>query len=126
MAYPGLVHTLPRRFEHRPGHIDSDDLSIWADHLRSDQTIEARATADIDDPLTEAEVADAKGVTRASERRNRAFGKPLQPVLVVAKQTGEWTTGVEVVTATRISRHRRVFFLDGLPQVTQVKTGFCR
>src|SRR6266852_7920079 len=74
MAWPGFDSTLPRHFEHRRGHIDSDDLSVWTDHLRGDQAIEASTAADIDDPLTGLEVADAKGVARAGERRYRAFG----------------------------------------------------
>src|SRR6266699_3801390 len=126
MACPGFASTLPRHFEHRPCHIDSDDLSVWRDHLRCDQTIEASTAADIDDPLTGLELADAKGIARASKRRERAFGKTFQPVIMVAKHTGEWTTGMEVIAATRISRHRRVFLLDRLTQATQVKTGFCR
>src|SRR6266702_6341033 len=125
MACPGKAHTLLRHFEHRGGHIDSDDLSGWPDHLRGDQTIDASATADIDDPLTGPELTDAKGVARASERRDRSFGKTFQPVIVVAKHAGEWTTGVEVIASSRISCHRGVFFLDGLTQATQVKTGFC-
>jgi len=112
--------------EHRPCHIDSDDLSVRTDHLRGDQAIEASTAADIDDPLTGLEVADAKGVARAGERRYRAFGNIFQPVIVVAKHTSEWTAGVEVIAATRISCHSGVFFLDGLTQATQVKTGFCR
>src|SRR6266567_8712087 len=125
MACPRFARTLPRPFEHRRGHIDPDDLSIWADHLRRDQAIEAGATADIDDLLTGLEVADAKGIARPSERGDRAFGKTFQPVIVVAKQACEWTTGVEVIASIRVSRHRRVFLLDGLVQATQVKTRFC-
>src|SRR5450755_415229 len=125
MACPGEAHTLPRHFEHRRGHIDSDDLSVWTDHLRGDQTINASATTDIDDPLAGPELADTKGVARTSERRDRALGKTFQPVIVVAKHTGEWTACVEVIAATWISCHSGVFFLDGLTQATQVKTGFC-
>src|SRR5260370_18036371 len=126
MAGPGFESTLPRHCEHRRGHIDSDDLSIWTDHLRCDQTIEASTTADIDDPLTGLELADAKRVARASERRDRAFGKTFQPVIVVAKHAGEWTARVEVIASTRISCHTFVFFLDRLPQSIQVKARFCR
>jgi hypothetical protein len=126
MACPGFVSALPRHFEHRRSHIDPDDLSVWTDHLRGDQAIDASTTADIDDSLTRPELADAKGVARASERRDRVFGKTFQPVIMVAKHVGEWTTGVEVIAATWISRHRRVFFLDRLTQAIQVKTGFCR
>src|SRR2546423_4387415 len=125
MAWPGFDSTLPRRFEHRRGHLDSDDLSVWTDHLRRDQTIEASTATDIDDPLAGLELADAKGVARAGERCDRAFRKTFQPVIVIAKHAGEWTTGVEVIAATRISCHSGVFFLDGLTQATQVKTGFC-
>src|SRR6266849_5412622 len=125
MAWPGKAHTLPRHFEHGRGHIDPDDLSGWPDHLRRDQAIDAGTTPDIDDPLPGLEVAAAKGVARASERRDRAFGKTFQPVIVVAKHAGEWTAGVEVIASTRVSRHRRVFLLDGLTQATQVKTRFC-
>jgi hypothetical protein len=125
MDCPGKARTLPRRFEHGPCHIDSDDLSGWADHLRRDQAIDAGTTANIDNPLTGPEVADVKGVAGASERRDRAFGKTFQPVIVIAKYASEWTAGVEVIAATRISCHRCVFFLDRLTQATQVKTGFC-
>src|SRR5260370_35196273 len=125
MAWPGFASTLRRHFEHRWGHIGSDELAVWTDHLRGDQTIEASTATDIDDPLAGLELADAKRVARASERRYRAFGKTFQPVIVVAKHASEWTARVEVIAATRISRHRRVFFLDGLTQATQVKTGFC-
>src|SRR5258708_27218709 len=125
MACPGFARPLPRHFEHRRGHIDSDDLSVWTDHLRGDQTIDASTTADIDDPLTRLELADAKGVARTSERRDRSFGKTFQPVIVVAKHAGEGTAGVEVIASTRISCHSCVFFLDGLTQATRVKTGFC-
>src|SRR5579864_8900145 len=114
MACPGFARTLARRFEHRPCHIDADDLPGWPDHLRGDQAIDAGATADIDDPLPRPEVADAKGVARAGERRDRAFGKPFQPLIVVAKHAGEWTTGVEVIASPRVSCHRCVFLLDGL------------
>jgi len=112
--------------EHRPCHIDSDDLSVWTDHLRGDQTIDASTTADIDNPLTGLELADAKGIARASERRDRAFRKTFQPVIVVAKHAGKWTARVEVIASTRISCHSRVCFLDRLTQATQVKTGFCQ
>src|SRR5258707_8455306 len=105
MACPGFARTLPRHFEHRRGHIDSDDLSVWTDHLRGDQTIETSTTADIDDPLTGLELADVKRVARASERRDRAFRKTFQPLIVVAKHAGEWTARVEVIAATRISCH---------------------
>src|SRR5260370_622179 len=121
-----LRSILPRHFEHRRGHIDSDNLSVWTDHLRCDQTIDASTTADIDDPLTELELPDAKGVARASERRDRAFGKTFQPVIVVAKHAGEWMARVEVIASTRISCHSCVFFLDRLTQAIQVKTGFCQ
>src|SRR5260370_23455718 len=121
MACPGFAPTLPRHFEHRRGHIDSDDLSGWPDHLRRDQAIDASAAADIDDPLTRLKLADAKGIARASKRRDRAFGKTFQPLIVVAKHASEWTAGVEVIAATRISRHSGVFFLDRLTQATQIK-----
>src|SRR5258708_38314604 len=126
MAWPGFESTLPRHCEHRRGHIDSDDLSIWTDHLRCDQTIEASTTADIDDPLTGLELADAKRVARASERRDRAFGKTFQPVIVVAKHAGERTPRVEVIASTTISCHSRVFFLPGLTQASQSNARFCR
>src|SRR2546421_12283474 len=125
MACPGFASALPRRFEHRRGHIDPDDLSIWTDHLRCNQTIHASTTADIDDPLTGLDLTDAKGVARASERRDRAFGKTFQPVIVVAKHTIEWTARVEVIASTRISCYSGIFILDGLTQATQVKTWFC-
>jgi hypothetical protein len=70
--------------EHRRGHIDSDDLSVWTDHLRCDQTIDASTTADIDDPLTRLELVDAKGVACASERRDvtqRRWHNDLLPLL---------------------------------------------
>src|SRR5712691_3881444 len=114
MACPGFASTLARRFEHRPRHIDSDDLSVWAGHLRRDQTIDASTTADIDDPLTGLELDDAKGIARASERRDRAFGKTFQQDIVVGKHAGEWTARVEVIASTRISCHSCVFFLDRL------------
>src|SRR5258708_11770007 len=126
MAWPGFESTLPRHFEYRRGHIDSDDLSVWTDHLRGDQTIDASTTADIDDPLTGLELADVKRVARASERCDRAFGKTFQPVIVVAKPAGEWTAGVEVIAATRISCHSGVFFLDRLTQATKIKARFCQ
>src|SRR5258708_21696704 len=126
MAWPGFESTLPRHCEHRRGDIDSDALSIWTAHLRCDQTSEASTTADIDGPLSGLELVDAKRVARASERRDRAFGKTFQPVIVVAKHAGEWTARVEVIASTRISCHSRVFFLDGLTQAIQVKARFCR
>src|SRR6266852_7399627 len=126
MAWPGFDSTLPRHFQHCRGHIDSDDLSVWTDHLCRDQTIEASTTADIDDPLAGLELADAKRVARASERRDRAFRKTFQPVMVVAKHASEWTAGVEVIASTRISCHSRVFFLDRLTQATQIKARFCQ
>src|SRR6266700_5904823 len=116
MACPGFAHTLPRHFEHGWGHIDADDLSGWPDHLRGDQTIDASTAADIDDPLTGLEVADAKRVARAGERCDRALGDTFQPVIVIAKHAGEWTAGVEVIASPRVSRHRRVFLLDRLTQ----------
>src|SRR5258708_21257483 len=105
MAWPGFESTLPRHFEHRRGHIDSDDLSVWTDHLRCDQTIDASTTANIDDPLAGLELADAKRVARARERRDRAFRKTFQPVIVVAKHTSEWMARGDVIASTRISRH---------------------
>src|SRR2546421_4037696 len=126
MACSGFARTLPRHFEHRRGHIDPDNLPVRPDHLHGDQAIEASATADIDDPLTGPEAADAKGIARAGERRDGAFGKTFQPVIVVAKHAGEWTTGVEVIASPRVSCHRRVFLLDGLTQMSQVKARFCR
>src|SRR5260370_16259913 len=103
MAWPGFASTLPRHFEHRWGHIDSDDLSVWTDHLRGDQTIEASTATDIDDPLAGLELADAKRVARASERRYRAFAKTFQPVIVVAKHARDGTPGVDVLASTRLS-----------------------
>src|ERR1700726_1680726 len=82
---------------------------------------EFSAPADIDGPLAGPEAVDAKGVAGAGERRDRAFGKTFQPVVVVAEHAGEWTTGVEVIASPRILRHRRVFLLDGLTQKSQVK-----
>src|SRR5260370_17257529 len=126
MAWPGFASTLRRHFEHRWGHIGSGDLSVWTDHRRGEQTIEGSTATDIDDPLAGLELADAKRVARASERRYRAFGKTFQPVIVVAKHASEWTTGVEVIASTRISCHSCVFFLDGLTQATQIKARFCQ
>src|SRR5712692_8120406 len=126
MAWPGFDSTLPRHFEHRRGHIDSDDLSVWADHLRSYQTIEASTTADIDDPLVSLELTDAKRVARASERRYRAFRNTFQPVIVVAKHAGEWTARVEVIPSARLLCHGGVFLLDRLTQAPQVKARFCQ
>jgi len=126
MACPGFESTPARPFEHGWGHIDADNLSGWSDHLRGDQTIHASTTTDIDDPLAGLEVADAKGVARAGERRDRACGKPFQPAIAVAKHAGEWTTGVEVIASPRVARHRCVFLLDGLAQLSQVKARFCR
>src|SRR5216683_3799711 len=126
MAWLGFDSTLPRQFEHRRGHIDSDDLSRWPDHLRCDQTIEASATANIDDPLAGLELAAAKRVARASERRDRAFRNTFQPFIGVAKHANEWTARVEVIASTRISCHSCVFFLDRLTQATQIKARFCQ
>jgi hypothetical protein len=100
-------------------------VSVWPDHLRGNQAIDASAAADIDNPLPWPEQADAKGVARAGERRDRACGKAFQPALVVAKHAGEWTTGVEVIAPPGVPRHRRVFLLDGLTQLPQVKAQFC-
>src|SRR5216683_7899058 len=126
MACPGKARTLPRRFEHRRCHIDSDDPSGWPDHLRRDQAIEASAAADIDDPLAGPEVGAAKRVARSGERRDRALGNTLQPVIVIAKHASEWTARVEVIASTRISCHSCVFFLDRLTQATQIKARFCQ
>src|SRR5258708_35562620 len=100
MAWPGFDSTLPRHFEHRRGHIDSDDLSVWTDHLRRDQTIEASTTADIDDPLAGLELADAKGIARASKRRDRASRKTFQPVIVVDRHAGKRSDAVDVIVST--------------------------
>src|SRR5713226_4243491 len=88
--------------EHRPCHIDSDDLSVWTNHLRRDQTIEASTTTDIDDPLAGLELADAKWVACAGERCYRAFRNTFQPVIVVAEHAGEWTARVEVIASLRL------------------------
>ena len=99
---------------------------MWTDHLRRDQAINASTTADIYYLCTRSEQTYAKRVARASERRDRAFGNTLQPVIVVAKHTGKWTARVEVLPSTMISCYSGVFFLDRLTQAPQVKARFCQ
>src|SRR6266699_975021 len=58
------------------------------------------------------ELADAKRVACASERRYRAFRNTFQPVIVVAKHAGEWMARVEVIASTFLLYYSGVFLVE--------------
>jgi hypothetical protein len=82
--------------QHLGGHIDTDDLPRWPNHFGGYQTIDTGAGANIYHTFIGVQRTEAEGVARASEGLNGTLWYTDQPGFLIAEQSREVATGMEM------------------------------